>query len=65
LLPNGELSLGSNIVWLIFDSLDEARKYAESKVINSPEIECNIYNHSNEFVERKWNEEYWNIKKKS
>jgi hypothetical protein len=56
LLLNGKLHLGSGEAWLIFNSLNEAMEYAEKKVLDSPEIECGIFNHLNERVALKYNE---------
>jgi hypothetical protein len=37
---------------LIFDNLEEAKKYAEEKVIEFPDIECHIYDHFGKQVKR-------------
>ena len=36
---------------LIFNSLDEAKSFSEKKVIENPNLECNIYNFSANFIE--------------
>jgi hypothetical protein len=46
----GKRHLGSGETWLIFDSFDEAKTYSNQKVLDFPEIECNIYNHLNDHV---------------
>lgn len=37
---------------LIFSSIGEAREFANIKIIENPEIEFNIYDHSAKFIER-------------
>jgi len=37
---------------LIFDSIEDAREFSINKIIERPEIECNIYDHSAKFIER-------------
>lgn len=49
---DGNRRLGSGETWLIFDSLNEAKTYSNQRVLEFPEIECNIYNHLNEGVLR-------------
>lgn len=58
--PNMERWIGKGEVWLIFDSLVQAQEYAKAKIIVAPEIECWIYNHQNQSIERIWNQEYVN-----
>lgn len=47
---NGERRLGLGKAWLIFDSLNEAIACSNQKILDSPEIECNIYNHLHEHI---------------
>jgi hypothetical protein len=42
---DGKRHLGAGKAWLIFDSLEEAKKYANQKVLDFPDMECGIYNH--------------------
>ena len=37
---------------ILFDSYEEAKDFAEKKIIENPEIECTIMNHNEEHVER-------------
>jgi hypothetical protein len=47
---DGKCRLGSGEAFLIFDSLDEAKTYSNQRVLEFPEIECNIYNYLNEHI---------------
>jgi hypothetical protein len=58
--PDGRRYLGIGDYWMIFDSLGEAKQYAQRKTTEIPEIECWLYDASNQPIERIWNEEYWN-----
>jgi hypothetical protein len=46
------------IQYLIFTSLDDARAYAKQKIMESPEIECVIFNDKREAVDVLRNTEY-------
>lgn len=47
---DGNRCLGTREAWLIFDSIEEAKAYSNQKILNSPEVECNIYNHLKEHI---------------
>ena len=43
LQTNGERYNGSGDCFVVFNSLQEAKKFAEKKVAETPSIECSIY----------------------
>src|SRR5262245_58874211 len=54
----GDRVLGGSIKYLIFTSLDDARFYAQQKVVENPEMECAIFNDRQERVDLIRNTEY-------
>jgi hypothetical protein len=47
---DGERHLGLGEGWLVFDSLEEAVVSSNQKILDFPEIECNIFNHLREHI---------------
>ncbi len=45
-------------MWLVFNSLAEAKKYSSDKLNEMPGIQCGIYDHQQNQVELLWNQEY-------
>lgn len=45
-------------MWLVFESLAEAKKYCSDKVNEVQGIECQIFDHQQNQIERLWNQEY-------
>jgi len=39
-------------VWIVFDSLEAARQYSASDIVEHPEVECCIFDTSKQQVER-------------
>jgi hypothetical protein len=54
LTVDGELKNQTDHDWiLIFDTLEEAELYAQKRISEMPDVECNLYDHDKKFV-KKW-----------
>jgi len=57
-LPGMEKWAGRGKLWLVFDSLAEAKDYAQNKINELPTITCEICDHNRQTIERLRNEDY-------
>ena len=52
LAPDGQRYLGSGEAFRIFDSLAEARGFAQGVVAAKPDVECGLYDSAGAHIER-------------
>jgi hypothetical protein len=62
---DGKRPINSQLVHIIYNSLPEATKFAEKRVIEIPELEVSIYDHTNKVVDVIRNKHYGSLLRES